>query len=712
MLLYREEEKIYEERLNLAESRMQELTEELSEKLSGMSGGETPAEGETAAHGEEADFLRYFRSQFSFCNVCCKLDRYLRSGSMAEDSLEDLRELNRGLYEEILPENYEVSFTNPAVCQEALGEYGQLLCAVAAEMRAQIAACFERRAEELVMRMELLLELYGAFESVWAEGEKGPGIKAVQEMFYWYVSDYSEVVMERRTRQQVDETEDFCTRIVMESDLSDNRFLYAYGEYVTEKEERMADYLRDLPEEKIQLIADTFTEGYRMGFVLGRKDLSKKKTVNIRYHLGYERIIRAAVKNFEKMGLKPVIYRQAVSILENKGINRIGVYGAAANRQFDYDHKEDLGLLLDKKLVNRKLELLRNSLENNRECAFVHAGPAVMEIYGEADFAPENKDAAVKLSEKQQKLSVEYASGAGQITNEYIKGEERSFTIIAFPVPDIGERFEEIFDETIRINTLDYNLYRDIQQKIIDTLDEAQYCMIKGMGKNRTNMKVMLHELTDRAHQTNFENCVADVNIPVGEVFTSPHLAGTEGTLHVTKVFLNELRYDDLELTFENGMVTGYSCRNFASEAENKKLVKDTVLFHHDSLPLGEFAIGTNTTAYVAAKRLQIEDKLPILIAEKMGPHFAVGDTCYSHAEDVAVYNPDGKEIIARDNEKSIIRKEHPEQAYFNCHTDITIPYDELGEISAVRADGSMVTIIEEGRFVLPGCEALNEPFA
>lgn len=705
MLLYREEEKIFAERLELAENRIQELMEELTERL-----GERDGEGTVPADGRR-DFFRYFRSQFSFCNVCCKLNKYVRSGNGAADSLEELRELNRGLYEEILPENYGTSFTNPTVCADSLGEYGQLLCAVAAEMRAQIAACFERRAEELVMRMELLLEIYGAFESAWREGEEGPKIEEVREILYWYVSDYSEVVTGRRVRSQVDPAEDFCTKIVMESDLSDNRFLYAYGEYVTEQEEKMADYLRSLPEEKIRLIADTFTEGYRIGFVLGRKDLSKKKTVNIRYHLGYERIIRAAVRNFEKMGLKPVIYRQAVSILENKGIGRVGVYGAAANRQFDYDHKEDLGLILDKKLVNRKLELLKNSLEDNREWAFVHAGPAVMEVFGEADFVPENKEAAVKLSEMQQKLSVEYASGAGRITNEYIKGEERSFTIIAFPVPDIGERFEEIFDETIRINTLDYNLYRDIQQKIIDVLDEAEYCIIRGMGKNRTNMKVMLHKLTDRAHQTNFENCVADVNIPVGEVFTSPVLAGTEGTLHVTKVFLNELRYDDLELTFRDGMVTGYTCGNFGTEAENKKLMKDTVLFHHDSLPLGEFAIGTNTTAYVAAKRLQIEEKLPILIAEKMGPHFAVGDTCYSHSEDIVVHNPDGKEIVARDNEVSLLRKTKSREAYFDCHTDITIPYDELEELAAVRADGTRIPIIQKGRFVMPGCEVLNEAF-
>ena len=93
-----------------------------------------------------------------------------------------------------------------------------------------------------------------------------------------------------------------------------------------------------------------------------------------------------------------------------------------------------------------------------------------------------------------------------------------------------------------------------------------------------------------------------------------------------------------------------------------------------------------------------------------MGPHFAMGDTCYSFQEDIAVYNPDGKEIIARDNERSRLRKTDPEQAYFGCHTDITIPYEELGAIRVIRADGSEITLLENGRFVLPGTEVLNEP--
>ena len=113
----------------------------------------------------------------------------------------------------------------------------------------------------------------------------------------------------------------------------------------------------------------------------------------------------------------------------------------------------------------------------------------------------------------------------------------------------------------------------------------------------------------------------------------------------------------------------------------------------------------------MVAEKYQIADKLPILIAEKMGPHFAMGDTCYSWAEDTAVFNPDGKEIIARDNEISILRKEDPGKAYFGCHTDITIPYDELDYIRVQKEDGSEVSLIEDGRFVLPGTEELNEAF-
>ena len=455
-------------------------------------------------------------------------------------------------------------------------------------------------------------------------------------------------------------------------------------------------------------MARTFTEGYRIGFINGRKDITKKNSVNIRYQLGFEPIVKRAVLQFEKMGLKPVIYRSAVHAVNKKQHHRIGYYGAVPNKQFDYDHKDDAALFLDQEFVQRKLRVMQVAYEQVKELAGTHGGPAVIETFGEKPFTPENKKEAFSLTPHQQKLQVTYDNEAGQIVNRYIKGEERSFTIIAYPVCEIGEKFKEIFRETVRLNTLDYRLYQNIQQKLINALDEGCEVKIKGRGVNHTDMTVCLHELKCPEKQTNFENCVADVNIPVGEVFTSPVLCGTNGVLHVSGVYLDGLYYKDLKLTFTDGRVSDYTCGNFPDEEENRSYIKENILFHHDMLPLGEFAIGTNTTAYVMAKKYQIEDILPILIAEKMGPHFAVGDTCYSWSEDTAVYNPDGKEIIARDNEVSILRRIDAGKAYFGCHTDITIPYEELGEITVVKKDGSLIPIIEDSRFVLPGTEELN----
>ena len=345
---------------------------------------------------------------------------------------------------------------------------------------------------------------------------------------------------------------------------------------------------------------------------------------------------------------------------------------------------------------------MRVTYEELERAASVYAGPAVMETFGEKPFVYETKPEAYTLNEKQKKLLTEMNAQAAELVNQYIRGEERSFTIISWPVPEIGPEFPEIFHETIRINTLDYESYKKIQGVLIDALDSGEAVEVTGRNGNRTHMHVALHELKNPEKETNFENCLADVNIPLGEVFTSPKLAGTEGVLHVSQIYINDVEYRDLEIQFKNGMTAGYSCE------AGKSVIEENLLYNHKALPLGEFAIGTNTTAYAMAERFGILDRLKILIIEKMGPHFAIGDTCYSHAEEVKVYNPDGKEIIARDNECSLRRKEAPGEAYFNCHTDITIPYSELGDITVIHKNGTRISLIREGRFVLPGTEELN----
>ena len=623
-----------------------------------------------------------------------------------DKTLGELQAQNYELYQDVLPQNYEKSYGNPVYAQKMLGEYGRAFTFLYTELHGSIGYAFEKKVWDITVGLELFLEMYSAFSE-----EELPAEKQVREILLSYVNDYCQDMVETRIREGVDPEEDFAVNIIMKSDLNDLRYLYRFGEYISESQLETARFLNSMSQEEIDSMAGTYTEGYRMGFVTGRKDIRKKKTVNIRYELGFERMVKAAILQFEEMGLKAVIYRHALHAVNKRSQNRVGFTGAVANPQFDYDHRQDSALFMDSDFVKRKLRAMQTSYDEYADLAEVHGGPAVIETFGEKPFSPVNKEECWTFSEAQQKLQVELDNESGQIVNRYIKGEERSFTIIAYPIPEIGENFQDIFREIVKINTLDYKKYQKIQQTIIDTLDTCEWVEIKGKGDNETDLLIHLHTLTDPQKQTNFENCVADVNIPLGEVFTSPVLAGTGGILHVSKVYLNGLQFYDLKLVFDCGQVIDYTCSNFDTEEENRKYIEDNILFHHPRLAMGEFAIGTNTTAYVAAQKYDIADKLPILIAEKMGPHFAVGDTCYSWAEDTPVYNPDGKEIIARDNEISEMRKDDVSLAYYGCHTDITIPYDELGSICAVDDDGDMIPVIEDGRFVLPGTEALNEAF-
>lgn len=674
---------LLEERYALAVDRIREIP------------GEQPWKGD----GEQGKLQGFFTFVAGFLLMLDDTKGFIERGGLDTAPLEELAERNRRLYEDVLPKNYEKSFANPAYAAGELGEeYGAVFSALYAMLRGLIGDVYEGRLEILVIHMELFLEAYAAFAYAMSEEEPLPSGESVREMAYWFESDYADVLTKEGIRRMVCPEDSFGMGLIMESDLADVRYLYAYGAYVGENELATARFIAGLPEETITTMADTYTEGYRIGFEVTGKDLSKKKTARIFYHLGFERMMRRAVKNLEKLGLRAIA---------GKGSFK----GSNPNRQFDYDHKDDRALFLDKKYANRKLEAVRAVFEEYKAQAGGYAGPAVVETFGEADFNPVNKKEALHLSPEQNKLWVEHRTQVGMVQREYILEEERSFTIIAFPVPEIGPVFEELFRETIRINTLDYMLYRNIQQKLIDALDQADYCEIRGCNGNRTDLRVNLHKLADPEKETIFENCVADVNIPVGEVFTSPVLKGTEGVLHVSRVFLDGLEYRNLSVSFKDGMISDYDCSNFESAEENKNFIRENILYRHDTLPLGEFAIGTNTTAYVAAKRLGVEAKLPILIAEKMGPHFAVGDTCYSHTEEIKVYNPDGKEIVARSNEVADLRHTKPEEAYFNCHTDITIPYDELGELTAVKKDGARIEIIRDGRFVLPGCGELNKAF-
>lgn len=657
-------------------------------------------------------YIPYFEKVSEFILLVEQVREMLETGNWKQLSVNDKQKINYQLYMDITEEHYGESYANPSVATQEFGEkIGSLLSMLYSEIRGEIAYAFEMRLQYLTICNELFIQVYNCFEAEKEQQSEEHLYEEIHDIIYWYASDYCDVFLADRIVEQVDTSYSFARDMIQKSDLMGTSYLYDFGEYVTDNEVKTAEYLQNASSETIEQMAKVYVEGYRTGFVNTGKDLSIKSTVIIEYVLGFELVVKRAIELFAEIGLRASIMRSPFSIITKRKNIKRGYYGAIANKQYEYDHKDDQALVLDKRYIERKLEVMKTTYEAYVEQSKGVAGPAVIEVFGEEPFAPVQNESAIKLTKKQEEISLKYDSKSSQLVNQYIPGEERSFTIIAYPVPEIGDEYEEIFTEVIKINTLDAGLYETVQQTIIDALDQGDYVRIVGKGDNKTHLTIQLQKLHNPEKETIFENCVADVNIPVGEVFTSPMLEGTFGTLHVKKVFLNELQYRDLTFEFVDGKVTKYTCTNFDDEQMNQKYVKENVLHNHDTLPMGEFAIGTNTTAYVVAKKYGIEDKMPILIAEKMGPHFALGDTCYSWSEDIKVYNPNGKEIIAKDNSVSILRKEDPNKAYVFCHTDVTIPYEELQEIVVITATGDEVKIIENERFVLAGTEMLNEPF-
>lgn len=612
--------------------------------------------------------------------------------NFASVSLSQLSEMNEQYYASLEPiTGYASSMANPDYAIKQYGEeMGALLCAIYTRSRSLRSSLLS---SNYVQAMQIV-RLYNSLKN---EAEQSNLNYA--DWLHNYKTETAkdfDLLVAFSLANRFSDGADYYKQVVLNADLNDVRYLYRYGIHLSQHDFAIAEFLSEYPDDELDYLAKYIVQSWVDGFVRAKKDYRKKSYATVMIPVGMEILGRKVINELEAIGLTALVPQPM-----SNGINR----------QFSYDHRFDNALVLDKDYVERSINAYSTGYENLKETITKQAGPVYVELFGETPFSPESKNSALKLSPEQQQLFREMNARSSQLYYNYYKRDEASFTIIAFPSPEIGEQFREIFADTVKINLLDSGKYAQIQQNIIDVLDTADYVHVKGKPGNDTDIKVKMHKLTDPTSQTLFENCVADVNIPVGEVFTSPVLEGTNGVLHVEDIYLGDLRFYNLKISFKDGWVDSYSCTNFEDMDEGKKYIHENLLLPHKSLPLGEFAIGTNTTAYQIARKYDIMSLLPILIIEKMGPHFAIGDTCFSHEEDAP--HPsflNGKEMIAVDNEKSATRTTDPMNAYTQKHMDITLPYEMLESITAVSHDGTKTDIIRDGRFVVPGTEELNIP--
>ncbi|MCD6328911.1 MAG: aminopeptidase [Candidatus Cloacimonetes bacterium] len=642
------------------------------------------------AYPDKKEFIRFYYDAGIFMLKICEFEKGCTPEHFTTESSLTLMEENKSFFEIIFPENYKKSWANPAYAVSKLGDnFGQLFSYFYTALRRLINSAFLHKRFDIVEWSRVYIEAFELIENALPDYEK------LRSVITKIDAEYSVKDQQIRLLESYDPTFDYYKEIIENADLSDERYLFKFGCYINDDTIRISKHLQALNKEKVIELANLMADAYERGFITSDKDISKKSTAMMIYPAGFERAIKYLLPALKNKGIELIIRRPI---------------GPTTNKQYTYDHRFDRALYLDEGLIERAKKNLKEAYELCKNYTDLYSGLIYFETFGEEPFSPKVKKECLKLNKEQQALMQQLQQVANQIAFTYTPREETSFSIISFPSPEIGENFEKIFNDTFEINTLKNEVYEPIQQKIIDALDTAEYAHIKGKGTNKTDLTVMLAKIDDPQKQTNFVNCTADVNVPLGEVFTSPKLKGTTGTLHIEDTYLRGLRFKNLQLVFKDGFIENYSCSNFDNEEDNTKYIDENILFPHKTLPMGEFAIGTNTLAYIVAQKYKILHLLPVLIIEKMGPHFAVGDTCFTFEEDKKVFNPNGKEIIARDNEKTILRKEDMGKAYTFTHIDITLPYEAIGHITAVSKNGTKIDIIRDERFVLRGTEKLNVP--
>ena len=273
--LYRESNELAEERLELVMERIAEIAK---------------------ATDVPAEYDAYFRKTADYLLLLAEMLQKKEEGRLAARTMEECQADNDRLFCDVTVENYATSFANPTYAVQTLGsEYGQILSMLYVAIRQVVGDVFAGKKMNLTIHAELFVEIYNHFES-----EEGIDKHAVEQSIYWFFHDYTELFVEEQVSKIVDPREDFLKGIVMESDLNDLRYLYQYGQYIGENELGVAAFLNTLSEEEIQAMADTYTEGYRIGFINTGKDLSKKLSAQLRYPIGFERMARVAVGNFKR----------------------------------------------------------------------------------------------------------------------------------------------------------------------------------------------------------------------------------------------------------------------------------------------------------------------------------------------------------------------------------------------------------------------------
>ena len=588
-------------------------------------------------------------------------------------STTSLQKTNKILFRELDPLHYSESYLNPLYSISRLGEArGYELSYFFFLLILALRSVYRDRAEDLFGIVKLLIRFFESSEHCFEKH-----IKRCLRDF----------LMEKRYRTYRDNFQDSYTetnpavQFILDKQ-RERKALFVTGYYIEEQTLALFDFLNDYDCNKLSELAEVISSSFIDSFSKNGKNLELPSVVRIVYYPGFDPFYTQLSIAFTQYNIKPLFAPAFTSCFEEERLST--------------DHNNDFFSYLDEQFGNYDIYSFRKCCEEFSTQLYLFSGFVDFMFLGKdssADFASR------RLNRDQQNRQLEINRKKITILKKHCPERKTNFCYAPLAVPALGSDFRSIFNELLALSIEDDAERVCRQQLLIDEIDEAEFVYLKGKAPNKTDIRFRLHPLNDETLYTNFTNCGKGQNIPAGEIFTTPLLAGTSGTIHLDRFPFRGHTFIDLTMHFENGFIDTYSCANYETDEDNSHFIETLLFSGHSSLPVGEFAIGTNTRAYSIIRRYNIADTVPSLLLEKTAPHLAIGDSCYARRRGSIKNSANGKTLSLLNNQKRL----------FNTHVDITLPFENIEILEASFADGKRVPIVYEGIFVPKYLSQLNK---
>lgn len=295
----------------------------------------------------------YFKRQAEFILAAVEMAELVNAGKYEKLSITELQQWNDRLYHNLLAQNYETSYENPAYAVKCFGiREGRLFTFLAARMYELIFDAAEKKQYFMTLLMELFIEVYCRYEEYdeFAYKDSKAAVKS-------FVMDNGALYLSNSLRDSYDPSRSFAKDIIEKGKNAEEfTYLYQYGEYITENEVKIAEYLSKMPEQEVRAMADTYVSGYLRGFETMGVALKEHGQILLRYPIGFERMMAYAAESFEEQGF--VLTARRTPLYGRAG--RKGGYSATAlNPQFEYDHRQDAAFYFDKLFSTRSIETMK-----------------------------------------------------------------------------------------------------------------------------------------------------------------------------------------------------------------------------------------------------------------------------------------------------------------------------------------------------------------